>query len=35
MDKAPEKVVAAEKEKEKDYMEKREKVLSRIQELKG
>ncbi|MFV9511072.1 valine--tRNA ligase [Tepidibacillus sp. LV47] len=33
--KAPADVVAKEREKEKDYLEKREKVLTRIQELKG
>ncbi|SFM06038.1 valine--tRNA ligase [Salibacterium qingdaonense] len=33
--KAPENVVAEEREKEKDYMEKREKVTARIQELKA
>ncbi|MEQ6389613.1 valine--tRNA ligase [Bacillaceae bacterium S4-13-58] len=32
--KAPEKVIAAEREKEKDYLEKRSKVEARIQELK-
>ncbi|TCS79041.1 valine--tRNA ligase [Tepidibacillus fermentans] len=33
--KAPADVVAKEREKEKDYLDKREKVLARIQELKG
>ncbi|MFD2705183.1 valine--tRNA ligase [Salibacterium lacus] len=33
--KAPENVVAGEREKEKDYLEKREKVTARIQELKA
>lgn len=34
-DKAPQEVVEAEQAKEKDYIEKREKVLARINELKG
>jgi len=34
VEKAPEKIVAAEKEKEKEYLEQRDKVLSRINELK-
>ncbi|OEF98063.1 valine--tRNA ligase [Vulcanibacillus modesticaldus] len=35
VEKAPQKVVEAEREKEKDYIEKRNKVLARIKELKG
>lgn len=33
--KAPEKVIAEERQKEKDYIEKRNKVFARLQELKG
>jgi len=35
VEKAPEHVVAEERAKEKDYLEKRDKVLARLQELKG
>ncbi|MGD9677350.1 MAG: valine--tRNA ligase [Vulcanibacillus sp.] len=35
VEKAPEKVIEVEKEKEKDYMDKREKVLARIKDLKS
>lgn len=35
VDKAPEDVVKAEQDKEKDYLDKREKVLARINDLKG
>lgn len=35
VDKAPENVIASEREKEKDYIDKREKVVARINELKA